>query len=531
MMSTLLKSALHPTEVVALVQYALAERRAAKPARAAAAAAAAAKAAAAATTDPATAREDEGHAPDTLARCYYYLDRTSRSFAAVIRALHPDLRDAVCIFYLALRGLDTIEDDMTIPLPRKLAVLARFHEHLATPGWTFSENALADKDRDLLLEFNVVVDQFLRLPPPFRAVIADITEKMATGMAYYCQRAYEQDQAAEAALAAAAAAPSATAAEAEAAVLLSGNRVQTIAEYNEYCYYVAGLVGHGLTRLFLASGLETSPALAADDLYLANSMGLALQKVNITRDFYEDYLENRAFWPREIWGHYAASLGELLEPDNYYGKGRAALNHMCYNALRHVKDVLEYLAALRDPTVFKFCAIPQVMAIATIAEIYNNPRVFSGNVKIRKGMTVQLIMQATDIESVKRVFARFARDLQRAALAYQRELAAGGAKAIGVPTIVTSALPADAQTPLSAELALHEATHTAAATLALCTDLRVLCGDAPADAEAGARGGVVDNFVLAVAPTPRRAAMIRTAVSVAAVPVVAWFVYKRATAA
>lgn len=43
-------------------------------------------------------------------------------------------------------------------------------------------------------------------------------------------------------------------------------------DYDEYCHYVAGLVGLGLSRLFHASGLEV---FQPDDL--SNSMGLFLQ--------------------------------------------------------------------------------------------------------------------------------------------------------------------------------------------------------------------------------------------------------------
>jgi farnesyl-diphosphate farnesyltransferase len=40
--------------------------------------------------------------------CYDFLKKTSRSFSVVIQNLGPELRDAVCLFYLILRGLDTI---------------------------------------------------------------------------------------------------------------------------------------------------------------------------------------------------------------------------------------------------------------------------------------------------------------------------------------------------------------------------------------------------------------------------------------
>ena len=49
-------------------------------------------------------------------------------------------------------------------------------------------------------------------------------------------------------------------------------QVETVDDYDEYCHYVAGLVGLGLSKLFHASGSED---LAPE--YLSNSMGLFLQ--------------------------------------------------------------------------------------------------------------------------------------------------------------------------------------------------------------------------------------------------------------
>jgi len=66
----------------------------------------------------------------------------------------------------------------------------------------------------------------------------------------------------------------------------------------QYCHYVAGLVGIGLSQLFAASGLEREEV--GEDHHLANSMGLFLQKTNIIRDYLEDIVQGREFWPREV---------------------------------------------------------------------------------------------------------------------------------------------------------------------------------------------------------------------------------------
>ena len=47
------------------------------------------------------------------------------------------------------------------------------------------------------------------------------------------------------------------------------------------------------------------------------------------------------------------------------------------------------------------------MAIATLAECYNNPRVFQGVVKIRKGVAVSLMMDASCMSNVYAVFDRY----------------------------------------------------------------------------------------------------------------------------
>ncbi|KAJ5979986.1 hypothetical protein N7481_007284 [Penicillium waksmanii] len=62
--------------------------------------------------------------------CFEFLDQTSRSFSPVIKELHRELLMPVCVFYLILRGLDTIEDDTSIPLDVKQSLLRSFKENL-----------------------------------------------------------------------------------------------------------------------------------------------------------------------------------------------------------------------------------------------------------------------------------------------------------------------------------------------------------------------------------------------------------------
>jgi farnesyl-diphosphate farnesyltransferase len=47
------------------------------------------------------------------------------------------------------------------------------------------------------------------------------------------------------------------------------------------------------------------------------------------------------------------------------------------------------------------------MAVATLERVYNNYGVFTSVVKIRKGEAVKMMLQATDLNSVKAIMTHF----------------------------------------------------------------------------------------------------------------------------
>lgn len=80
---------------------------------------------------------------------------------------------------------------------------------------------------------------------------------------------------------------------------------------------------------------------------------------------------------------------------------------MVLNVLDEVPKVLTYLSKLQNQSVFNFCAIPQVMAISTLALVFNNLDIYHRNVKIRKGEAVKLIMDSKDMDSVISIFREY----------------------------------------------------------------------------------------------------------------------------
>lgn len=314
--------------------------------------------------------------------CFDFLDKTSRSFSAVIQELHPELLLPICLFYLILRGLDTIEDDTSIPAATKTPLLRDFHKRLEEDGWCFSGNRPEEKDRELLVQFKHVVTEFKKIKPAYRETIKDITDKMGNGMADYINNAEFNEVG-----------------------------VDTVEDYDLYCHYVAGLVGEGLTRLFVESGYG-NPALL-EKSHLHESMGLFLQKTNIIRDIKEDFDDKRKFYPREIWSKHVDKFEDLFKPENM----EAALNcssEMVLNALHHADECLFYLAGLKEQSVFNFCAIPQSMAISTLELCFRNPKIFQRNVKLTKGRACQLMVASTqNLRLVCDVFRDHVRKIHR----------------------------------------------------------------------------------------------------------------------
>lgn len=323
---------------------------------------------------------------DDLTFCNDILGKVSRSFAAVVRQLPPSLLVDVMVFYLVLRALDTVEDDMEAFefSYTKINHLVTFHETaLGDENWNMDGVGQGD-ERRLLQEFPKCHRIFKSLPKGSQTVIKDITQRMAKGMAEFVEKDL-------------------------------GQGTINTKEYNRYCHFVAGLVGEGLSRLFSSSKLEKESL--SKELNLSNQMGLFLQKTNIIRDYLEDYVDGRAFWPQDVWKKYSkdGNLGYFANQKDKEVKKLAlhCLNELVTDALELVPDCLAYLAHLENPEIFRFCAIPQVMAIATLDKCFANSQVFTGVVKIRKGLSCNLILNTNDLAGVLCTFNTFAKSIKK----------------------------------------------------------------------------------------------------------------------
>ncbi len=84
-------------------------------------------------------------------------------------------------------------------------------------------------------------------------------------------------------------------------------------DLDDYCYYVAGVVGEMLTDLFCDYSADIAgrrPALNA----LAASFAQGLQMTNILKDVWEDRSRGACWLPQEVFTRHGVDLGTVVEP-------------------------------------------------------------------------------------------------------------------------------------------------------------------------------------------------------------------------
>src|ERR1700722_16588304 len=232
------------------------------------------------------------------------LPHVSRTFALTIPQLPADLRTAVTCAYLLCRIADTIEDEPALSPPETLAFLHRFSEMLLGRGdpqalareiaARLSERTLA-AERDLVFNMERVVAVLAQLNAPQRAAIQRCVELMCRGMPRF-----------------------------QFSASLKG--LARSSDLDDYCYYVAGVVGEMLTDLFC----DYSPQIARQRAALsaiAASFAQGLQMTNILKDVWEDRGRGACWLPQEVFTRHGVDLGDLAsEPfDPRFGAGMREL--------------------------------------------------------------------------------------------------------------------------------------------------------------------------------------------------------------
>lgn len=317
-----------------------------------------------------------------FAACWRILPLVSRSFAAVIRWLPRGLDDSVMVSYLLCRIADTLEDSVR-DVAEKRRQLARFAACLDEGRPEIPLDAFPATYLCLMTKTDDVLASYRALPAASRAIIKARVGEMCEGMSKWCDRP-----------------------------------IVTMADQNDYCYYVAGLVGLMLTDLFHAHG-QLSDHDREILIPLAVDFGLALQKVNVLRDVREDMAEGRCYWPREIMAKHGLSAETLLKPENVTA-ALAVMDDLVDEHWGYLETALRYLTLLPIGRMRLriFCAIPLFMAVATVRRCEGNPAVFLGPrpVKIPRRQARAIIVKSLSLGSCNNYLQSWYRRWQRGVL-------------------------------------------------------------------------------------------------------------------
>ena len=279
--------------------------------------------------------------------CEAILPRVSRTFAIGIRVLPGDLGRAVLTAYLICRIADTVEDapDMTPDAKGPLfdALLACFDGAGPAAAFPALSAAVTGEPAHLALvrHADLVFAHFATLPERTRAIVRQWVTEMALGMKKF--------------------------------VFLypNGIRIQTVDEFREYCYYVAGTVGYLLTDLWR----EHSPSITAERYVTlrrhCQAFGQALQTVNILKDVARDAAdENSIYLPEQELRRHGSSHATLLSPA-FVRQNHAAVAQLIDLAWQDLDEARCYLLQLprRALAIRLFCVLPLLFAHATLREL------------------------------------------------------------------------------------------------------------------------------------------------------------------
>lgn len=274
--------------------------------------------------------------------------------------------------YLLCRIADTIEDDPAMGAERKVQLLDRFLECFdsAAAADEFPRTAAAVSGENahvrLVQNSDRVFQVYRGLPEGTRAIVRRWVEEMVVGMQKFV------------------------------ALYPHGIRIQTLSEYNNYCYYVAGTVGHLLTDLWHEHSRSVDDARYRALLVHCEAFGEALQTVNILKDIaWDAEHENSIYIPAQSLADCGSSQQSLLNP-HLLEKNLTAIRELVQLAWKDLDEALEYLLLIpkRAAPIRLFCILPLLFAYATLREITSSTAMLQpgGTVKIGRPEVKSLIL-------------------------------------------------------------------------------------------------------------------------------------------
>ncbi len=301
------------------------------------------------------------------------LPGVSRTFALTIPQLPDTLRDVVTNAYLLCRIADTIEDDVALDPQQKAYFHAQFRKVLVAEESSerFAESLfpklaqdIPNPEKELIRNIPEVINCLHSFTPAQQKSLQRCVNIMSTGMPEF-QRT----------------------------VSLKG--LENLVQLDQYCYYVAGVVGEMLTELFCEYSSEINKN-RGQLMSLAISFGQGLQMTNILKDVWEDRSRGICWLPRDIFQEYGIDLS-AYNKDNHHSAFAIPLRQLIVKAKEHLKDALHYTLMIPayETGIRRFTLWAIGLAVLTLRNIYRRPFFQSGvEVKISRSTVKKTIFLA-----------------------------------------------------------------------------------------------------------------------------------------
>jgi farnesyl-diphosphate farnesyltransferase len=302
------------------------------------------------TVRPLPTRSDEQYQDEVL-------PAVSRTFALTIPQLPGSLKKVVTNAYLLCRIADTIEDDGGLEAETKHRLHAEFIEVIAgtRSAREFSDAVVPMVSEEMLdaeIELIANTDRVVAVTHSFNTTQRAALERCVTTMCKGMPRFQDHKS-------------------------LRG--LADLDELNEYCYYVAGVVGEMLTELFC----DYSEDIAANGdamRRLSICFGQGLQMTNILKDVWEDRRTDTCWLPRDVFARLGFDLAELTPGSHVeaFGQGMRQLIGVAH---AHLRRAIEYtlLIPASERGLRRFCLWAIGLAILTLKRIDRNPAFTSGS--------------------------------------------------------------------------------------------------------------------------------------------------------
>jgi farnesyl-diphosphate farnesyltransferase len=278
------------------------------------------------------------------------LEGVSRTFALTIPQLPEKLYGAVANAYLLCRIVDTIEDEVSLSAAQKKYFCSEFIEVVKTG---VNAEPFAVELAPLLSEQTIPAEHTLIhvLPRVIQIThgfdddqidaLSCCVETMAEGMPIFQAQNLH-------------------------------NGLETLADLDRYCYYVAGCVGEMLAKLFC----HYSPEIAQHKeelLTLSVSFGQGLQMTNILKDIWDDAQRGVCWLPQDIFTETGFDL-KKLSPETDDENFRVGLEHLISIARGHLHNALIYTQKIptHETGIRNFCLWALGMAVLTLKKIKQN---------------------------------------------------------------------------------------------------------------------------------------------------------------